>query len=117
VSEINLVQQALGGAELTRAGNRAVIDMVTRINDRTKDFYDMAIEWKKHHPILDARFDELVKRYDQENPLFTPEEIEHYQDIFTKGDQTPPPGGATAPPAPGVPTKMTDDELRKKLGI
>lgn len=102
VSEINLVQQALGSPNLTPQGNRAVVEMVQKINDRTRDTWDMGLAYKQKYGKLDSGFDQALEKFDREHPVFSEEEIKKYTDMFNIPVQATNDGNAVLETDPGM---------------
>lgn len=110
LAEIQLLNKANGNRYNTDASNRAVLEISRRGLEKVDQIDGMGQEYATggavHDPIsgkeilaenvdrngetqprrgLDAGFDKIVRKFTNDNPSFTPEQIKHYETIFDTG--------------------------------
>jgi len=78
VYELQLLNKALGGEEISPGAQKTVMNMVDRINDRTLLYDKMATSWEEKFGSLDPRFREAMIRFDQDHPAFSEDEFNRF---------------------------------------
>lgn len=73
LAEINLMQRQAASSDNTPAGNRTLLEIKSRINQRAQDLSALASQYNGGR--LDANFSNVIRKYDQQHPMFTPDEI------------------------------------------
>lgn len=120
VQELRMLEQAFGNPNVTLEANKVVMSMVDKINDRNMLIGQMADKYIRKHRKLDSSFEEALSRFEQKNPVFTPEEYDDLIRIGTTGRTgSEPPPAPGPPPAgaapPGGPTGLpSTDEIRRE---
>jgi hypothetical protein len=72
VTEIDLIKQAVASADHSVAGNRTLVEIADRLNQRAMQVDELARGYNNGH--LDAGFDTAARKI-QEQPVLTPEEL------------------------------------------
>jgi len=146
LAEIQLLNKANGNRNNTDASNRAVLEISRRGLEKVDQIDGMSQQYMSGDEVtdpvsgkvllkanvgpdgeiqqrhgLDVGFDKIVRKWTNDTPSFTPEEIKHYETIFDTGR---PPGEAKATeakdaaqgkPAGPAPGNYTWDPTTKKM--
>lgn len=85
VQELKLLEQAYGNPNLSLEGNKVVMDIIDKLNDRSIVYNKMANEYKKTHNTLDANFLSEMDNYAEDHPAFQPEDYDKLLSIVETG--------------------------------
>jgi len=88
----------------TKEGNRAIVRMNLKIEERKQLVAQMARDYRKKHGQLDEGYDQALANFTENNPVF--------KDVIN--DVLPHVGGA--PPAPTAPPPAAGSDPGKQLG-
>lgn len=75
VAELKLIQQALANPEHSISGNRMLVEIADRLNNRTLGMDDIARKYNGGSGHLDPGFDTAARQYDQDHQIFTSDEL------------------------------------------
>jgi hypothetical protein len=95
LAEINLINQSVANLYNTPAANRAVLDIMTRVNQQSVKIgevaraYDAGWRWdpkgqpyRTNEPPTNAGLTDAINQYTQNNPLFSDKEMQSAQQTF-----------------------------------
>lgn len=94
VAEMNVIKDMNASTNMTPGAIKAVIEINKRYLQRMADLGDLARDYHEEHGRLNAGFDRKVANHIATNPLFSPEEMQNYKEMF-KSDKDK--GGAAKP--------------------
>lgn len=106
VQELKLLEQAYGNENLSLEGNKVVMSLIDKLNDRAILTNRMANEYRKTHGgTIDANFNSMLDQFAEDHPAFRPEDYDKLENIASTGSPNPPkePGGPIETPPPASP--------------
>jgi hypothetical protein len=120
VFELQLLEKAMGNDNISKEGNKAVLEIIDRMNDRASLINKMAYAYEKKHHLIDASFMGAVEKMQEEHPQYTTADIakvlNNPANTTTPGSQPAPGGPIGTPPPSGAPSGIPsrEDLLRRK---
>lgn len=82
VAEINLAKDASASNSNSPQANRLLVDIASRLQQRSADLADMAQSYGGGKGILNAGFDRQAAQYDKDHPLFNEKEVSNFRNII-----------------------------------
>ena len=95
VAEMKLASTAAMSPDNTPQSNRFLANVAIRIQQRAVEVSDMAQNYKDG--VLDVGFDKKVREMDKAKPLFTPAEVQRFQNIIGGKEKQAPASGSAVP--------------------
>jgi hypothetical protein len=139
LAEIQLLNKANGNRYNTDASNRAVLEISRRGLDKVDQIDGMGQQYASGDEVtdpsgkvllkantgpdgeiaprhgLDVGFDKLIRKWTNDNPSFTPEQIKNYETIFDTG--RPPEEGTAPKPGEGEIKVGTEKQFKQGVGV
>lgn len=144
LAEIQLLNKANGNRYNTDASNRAVLEISRRGLEKVDQIDGMSQQYMSGDEVtdpntgkvllkantgpdgeiaprrgLDVGFDKIVRKWTNDNPSFTPEEIKNYETLFTSG-KPPGEGGVKTnekAPTENAPAVGTEKQFKQGTGV
>lgn len=109
VAEIRIMERAVASHDNTPAANRTLVEMSTRLHQHALAVDGIARNYNKGR--LDPGFDTAVREYEQQHPLFTPQELKDPRAIGAPTFATPQAAVAAGFPS-GSPIRTPDGRIK-----
>jgi len=101
VQELKLLEQAFGNENLSPEGNKVVMSIIDRLNDRAILTNRMANMYRTEHGgTIDSNFNDMLDRYSEDHPAIKADDYDDILHIIKTGS----PSGSTPSETAPVPT-------------
>jgi len=105
--EFQLLEKSFGNTAMTLEANKAVMNMIDKLNDRNILITKMADEYASQRGKLDPKFNQYMLKFQEEHPAYDPDEFNRALKLATEGEQ--PKGGASGSSSKPEPTPQKYD--------
>jgi hypothetical protein len=120
IPEMQMIEKSNFDPNNTVESNKAVVEIRARTAQRMEEVADMARNFMRTGTIyhgsaargpgrLTPEFDQMISDHFKKKPLFTDEELDHYNELLLAPKPTAPGGGGAAPPPSGPPPGFVVD--------